>query len=207
MESWLQHYWIELAGTIFAIIYLSLSIRENIWLWPVGFLTSFFYLIVFFQSRLYADMGLQFYYLVVSVYGWFHWLGQRNKGVLVKTVLPTVSITKLEWIVYLLAIGILIIFIYLALIFLPGLLNLPPSDLPLGDAFTTAASIVATWMLARKILENWLIWIVVNAFSLGMYAYKGLHITVFLFVIYTAMSVVGYYRWKTHMQQEPAIKV
>lgn len=207
MESWLQQYWIELAGTIFAIIYLSLSIRENIWLWPVGFLTSFFYLIVFFQSRLYADMGLQFYYLVVSVYGWFHWMGQRKNGVLVKTDLPTVSIVKKQWIVYLLAIGILIIFIYIALIFLPGMLDLPPSDLPLGDAFTTAASIVATWMLARKILENWLIWIVVNAFSLGMYAYKGLYITVFLFVIYTAMSVVGYYRWKRHMQHNATVNV
>ncbi|WP_044118384.1 nicotinamide riboside transporter PnuC [Alkaliflexus imshenetskii] len=207
MESWLQQYWIELAGTIFAIIYLSLSIRENIWLWPVGFLTSFFYLIVFFQSRLYADMGLQFYYLVVSVYGWFHWMGQRKNGVLVKTDLPTVSIVKMQWIVYLLAIGILIIFIYIALIFLPGMLDLPPSDLPLGDAFTTAASIVATWMLARKFLENWLIWIVVNAFSLGMYAYKGLYITVFLFVIYTAMSVVGYYRWKRHMLHNATVNV
>lgn len=78
-------------------------------------------------------------------------------------------------------------------------MDLPPSDLPLGDAFTTAGGIVATWMLARKMLENWLVWIVINGFSLGMYLYKELYITVFLFIIYTVMAVVGYYKWKGNM--------
>ena len=78
-------------------------------------------------------------------------------------------------------------------------MDLPPSDLPLGDAFTTAGGIVATWMLARKMLENWLVWMVINGFSLGMYIYKELYITVFLFIIYTVMAVVGYYKWKGNM--------
>src|SRR5690554_7318786 len=76
--SWLAENWMEIAGTLSALLYLYLSIRENIWLWPVGFVTSFFYMLIFFQSRLYADMGLQVYYLWVSVYGWFHWMGRRQ---------------------------------------------------------------------------------------------------------------------------------
>jgi nicotinamide mononucleotide transporter len=189
----------ELAGTVSAIMYLYLSVRENIWLWPVGFITSLLYLIVFFNSRLYADMGLQVYYLVVSVYGWFHWMGKKNGQKSIETYLPTISINLKQWLLYISLIAGLTIFFYFLLLYLPGLIDLPPSDLPLGDAFTTAGGIIATWMLARKMLENWLVWTVVNGFSLGMYIFKELYITVFLFVIYTVMAIVGYFKWKKNM--------
>jgi nicotinamide mononucleotide transporter len=203
MITWVQLNWLELAGTVFAIIYLFLSVRENIWLWPVGFLASSLYLVVFFQSHLYADMSLQGYYLVVSVYGWFHWMGRRKGPHLPETNIPTVSIHLDQWIKYLSMVLVLTIVFYFMLRFLPAYINLPDSELPLGDAFTTAGGIVATWMLAQKILENWLVWIVINGFSLGMYVYKELYITVFLFIIYTGMSVVGYYNWKKHMVTKP----
>ena len=199
MINWLQLNWMELAGTVSAIIYLYLSVRENIWLWPVGFLTSVFYLIVFYHSRLYADMGLQVYYLMVSVYGWFHWMGRKNGHKPMETNLPTLSISFKQWMTYTATIGVLTLVLYFLLQYLPGLIDLPPSDLPLGDAFTTAGGIVATWMLARKMLENWLVWIIINAFSLGMYIYKELYITVFLFTIYTFMAAIGYYKWKANM--------
>ena len=199
MINWLLQNWVVLVGTVFALVYLYLSVRENIWLWPVGFLASFFYLIFYFQSRLYADMGLQVYYLVVSVYGWFHWMGRRKGPQMPETNLPTLSIGFNQWMKYLSLLLVLTIIIYFILKYLPGYINLPDSELPLGDAFTTAGGIVATWMLAQKILENWLVWIVINGFSLGMYVYKELYITVFLFIIYTAMSVVGYYKWKKQM--------
>lgn len=205
MVTWLLLNWVELAGTVFAIVYLFLSVRENIWLWPVGFLTSSLYLVVFFQSRLYADMGLQAYYLFVSVYGWFHWRGRRKGHELPETKLPTRSINLIQWMKYLSLLLGLTIIIYFVLRYLPAYINLPDSDLPWGDAFTTAGGIVATWMLAQKILENWLVWVVINGFSLGMYVYKELYITVFLFIIYTAMSVVGYYRWKKHMSTLPEL--
>jgi nicotinamide mononucleotide transporter len=199
MEIWFQQNWMQLAGTFFALVYLYFSIRENIWLWPVGFLASSFYLIVFFQSRLYADMSLQFYYIVVSVYGWFHWMGRRKNLHKVVTDIPTVSISQKQWLLLSTLVTLLTILIYYLLLTLPEMLDLPESDLPLGDAFTTAASIVGTWMLARKMLENWLVWIVVDAFSIVMYFYKGLYVTVFLFFVYTIMAVVGYYRWKKNM--------
>jgi nicotinamide mononucleotide transporter len=205
METWLFLHWIEIAGTLFAFIYLYFSINEKIWLWPTGFIASFFYLAVFFNSRLYADMGLQLYYLVVSVFGWYNWLGKRRNSVL-ETHLPTSSLSLLEWIPLLSTIVILNITLYLALASLPEMIGLPPSDMPALDAFTTAASIVATWMLARKILENWLIWIIVDAVSFGMYLYKELYVTSFLFIIYTVMAVIGYFHWKKTMQPLVMVK-
>lgn len=198
--SWLAQNWMEIAGTLSALLYLFLSIRENIWLWPVGFVTSFFYMLIFFQSRLYADMGLQVYYLWVSVYGWFHWMGRRQ---LTKpeTQLETRCLSPRGWLTYLTLVLAGSAVLYLVLRFVPLWLGLPPSELPLGDAFTTAGGVVATWMLARKILENWLFWVVVNAVSLGMYVYKDLQITAGLFVVYTLMAVVGYYRWKQNLKQ------
>jgi nicotinamide mononucleotide transporter len=202
MNHFLAEHWIELAGTILAFFYLILSIRENIWLWPVGFFTSAFYLIVFFRSRLYADMALQGYYLVVSVYGWFHWSGNANASVKQGTELKTTSVKPSQYGLFAVAILVILGFIYLMLKVVPGWLNLPPSDLPLGDAFTTAASLVATWMLARKLLENWLLWVVIDAMSMVMYIYKGLYITSALFLVYTLMAVVGYIKWKKAMRND-----
>ncbi len=200
MISFLSENWIEITGASLAVIYLFLSIRGNIWLWVLGFLTSSFYLIIFFKSRLYADMGLQFYYIVVSIYGWFHWLGRQKIDTAPATNIKTKSLTLKYWILSLLVVLILMFVIYWILLFGPSFFDLPASDLPLGDAFTTAASIIATWMLARKILENWLFWIVIDAVSLSMYIYKGLYITSLLFLIYTIMAVIGYFQWRKEMR-------
>ncbi|MGQ1947973.1 nicotinamide riboside transporter PnuC [Geofilum sp. OHC36d9] len=202
MNHFLTEHWIELVGTIFAFFYLILSIRENIWMWPVGFLSSAFYLIVFFRSRLYADMALQGYYLIVSVYGWFHWLGNAMTSVKSETELKTTSVKVSQYWIFAASIFVILGLIYVVLKVVPRWLNLPPSDLPLGDAFTTAASLVATWMLARKLLENWLLWVVIDAMSMVMYIYKGLYITSALFLVYTLMAVVGYVKWKKAMRND-----
>lgn len=198
METWLFLHWIEVPGTFFAIIYLYFSINEKIWLWPIGFIASLFYLIVFFKSRLYADMSLQVYYIGVSIYGWFHWIG-KIKPTGSQISITTSSLSLLQWIPICGAIIALNFILYYLLISLPGILELPASDMPVLDAFTTASSIVATWMLARKILENWVLWIVIDVVSLGMYFYKGLYVTTFLFVIYTVMAFIGYLQWKKMM--------
>lgn len=202
MLSYLVANWIEVVGAVLAIAYLFLSIRGNIWLWLLGFLTSSFYLIIFFKSRLYADMGLQFYYMVVSVYGWFHWMGTKGRAKLPTTNLKTTVLSSIGWLISIASVVLLMGIIFVVLLIGPSFFNLPSSALPLGDAFTTAASIVATWMLARKILDNWLYWIVIDSVSLGMYIYKELYITSFLFLIYTVMAVVGYFKWKSQMKNQ-----
>lgn len=191
---------IELLGVLFALIYLWFSIRQKIWLWPFGILTSAFYIAVFYHSRLYADMGLQVYYLVISVYGWYHWLKGGPEGE--KNTLPVTTVTlKTGWVLLAATFGIYWILVW-ALKTIPGWLDIPRSQMIYWDAFTTSASIVATWMLARKLLEQWWVWVVVDATSMGMYIYKGLYPTAFLFMVYTGLAVVGYFSWRKDMKKE-----
>jgi len=198
VNEWLQSHWMEVVGTVFALIYLYFSVRENIWLWVTGFVSSFFYLIVFYEGQLYADMGLQFYYLVISVYGWMVW--QWGRKVSGGPKMP-ISRMKASTGIKLLVVGVLVYLVILAtLIKLPEILDIPSSDLPYWDAFTTTGGILGTWMLARKMLENWLVWIVVDLVSSGMYVYKGLDVTVLLYLVYTTVAVIGYRQWRRKMK-------
>ncbi|HDR88582.1 MAG TPA: nicotinamide riboside transporter PnuC [Bacteroidetes bacterium] len=195
--DWIIHHLnlvIEIFGAVTGLIYLYFSIRQNIWLWPLGIFTSSVYIYVFFVSKFYADMGLQGYYLVVSIYGWYHWLhgasGNRSDE------LPVSRTSRRQWVVLLII--TLVLFVLMAWV----LERFTDSDVPRWDAFTTAASITATWMLARKLLEHWLIWVVVDAVSMGLYVYKGLYPTVGLFAVYTLMAVKGYVEWKKDLLQQ-----
>jgi nicotinamide mononucleotide transporter len=196
--DWFLQHWMELAGTLFALVYLYLSVKENIWLWVTGFLTSFFYLVVFFQERLYADMGLQGYYLVISVYGWFAWKwGREKSGHKKMPIRRTSALLALKLIIVTALVYLLVVFVLLKL---PEMINIPSSDLPYLDAFTTTGGIVATWMLARKIIEHWLVWVVVDLVSSGMYLYKGLEVTVLLYIVYTLVAIVGFREWWKKMK-------
>lgn len=182
---------IELIGAILSLIYLYLSIRQKNSLWIFGFLCSALYIVVFYQSKFYADMSLQFYYLAISVFGWFSWQkGKTPQGkdfVIRRTpVLP--------WIVISLATTALFFIYYFILS------KLTDSPLPAWDSFTTALSITATWMLARKYIEHWLFWIVVDSVSAGLYFYRELYPTAILFVIYTVMAVIGYWSWRKEIR-------
>jgi len=188
---------VEIFGAASGLLYLYFSIKQKIWLWPLGLLTSALYVYIFLVTRFYADMGLNCYYVLISLYGWYYWIhGNRETG---NRKLKVSSVTRKQ-VVILSAIGI---GIYIILVFLlqkiPGLLDAEVSELLYWDAFTTAASIIATWMLARKVIQHWLIWIVVDAVSLGLYLYKGMYPTVILFFVYTLMAYKGYIEWKNDM--------
>jgi len=191
--SWILDNYIELLGAIFGLLYIILSIRQNIWCWPVGLITSALYIYVFYITKFYADMGLQVYYLVVSIYGWYFWLfGGKSK----KTDDLKISRVKFNLSIYL-VIATVVLFGIIAYI----LVNYTDSEIPYWDAFTTAGSFVATWMLARKIIEHWLVWIIIDAVSLGLYIYKGLYATVILFAVYTVLAVTGYIEWKKELKK------
>lgn len=183
--NYIQVNWVEITGSILSLIYLYLSIRQKVSLWIFGFLASALYVVVFFDSKLYADMSLQLYYLVVSVYGWINW--KRGKE---EKELPATATTKKLWIKLALA-TVAIYFIYYFV-----LLYFTDSTIPKSDSLVGALSVIATWMLARKLIENWLVWIVADALCVGLYIYKGLYPTAILFVIYTVMAVVGYIQWR-----------
>ena len=189
--TYLQANWIELLGSVLSIIYLYLSIKQKVSLWIFGFLCSLLYVVVFFQSKFYADMSLQFYYLGVSAFGWISWKAGKPEN---RKELPVKRTTPLS--------GAIILVIALVLYFLYYFIlsEYTDSPLPKADAFTTALSIVATWMLARKMIEHWWLWIIVDSVSAGLYFYKALYPTAILFVIYTIMAIIGYQQWKKSLQ-------
>jgi nicotinamide mononucleotide transporter len=191
--NWIDNNLIEMLGAALGILYIFFSIKQNIFTWPAGLLTSILYIIVFFQSGFYADMGLQFYYVFISIYGWYHWLkggskpvGNQDK----KTELPVKKVT----IKMTLKLFIAFVLIYIIILFI--LLNYTDSTVPFMDTLTTALSIIATWMLAEKYIEHWLIWIFTDILSAGLYVYKGLWPTVILFLVYAVMAIEGYREWK-----------
>jgi nicotinamide mononucleotide transporter len=188
IAKWISENYIEILGAILGIAYVFFSIRQNILTWPVGLLTSLLYVWVFLVSKLYADMGLQVYYVVISIYGWYEWLyGNRNST---ETTLKVSRLTIRFGFVLSTITALIFVIIWIIL------KNFTDSTVPVADALATALSLVATWMLARKILEHWLIWIFVDIFSIGLFWYKELYPTVFLFVVYTVMAFVGFIEWK-----------
>lgn len=193
MLEYLQTNQIEITGAVLSLIYLYLSIKQKVSLWIFGFLCSALYIVVFFQSKFYADMSLQFYYLGVSVFGWISWKLNKNQT---GHEIP-VKRTKNRHALILITITAIIYLIYYFI-----LVKYTDSPLPKADSFTTALSIVATWMLARKYIEHWFIWIIVDSVSAGLYFYKGLYVTAVLFVIYTIMAFIGYFNWLNSMQAE-----
>ncbi len=189
---WFSNHYQEILGTVFSLIYLYFSIKQNIWLWPLGLISSAIYVYVFLNAGIYADMALQVYYVVISFYGWYHWSrGAKNKKG--ATNLPVRRTDELT------AGYLLIITSVLFVVISQILLHYTNSQIPYWDAFTTATSITATWMLAKKYIEHWLIWIVVDLVSSALYVYKNLYFTVFLYLVYTAMAIVGYLQWKKKM--------
>lgn len=186
MLSWIETHYVEILGVIFSILYLYFSIRQNILLWPMGIASAVLYMVVFFQSKFYADMGLNGYYVVISVYGWVLWKRGKEGH---DSGLPVSRLGKKNA-------GILLLITAAAFVGIGMVLKeYTDSPIPYWDAFTTAVSFTATWMLARKILENWILWIIVDLVSMGLYLYRGLYPTLLLFGIYTTMAVIGYYRW------------
>jgi len=208
--SWILNNYIEIFGAVTGIIYVILEIRQTIWLWPVGILTSAVYIWIFFTSKIYADMSLQVYYLAISILGWYWWAkgsGQKKeeesgrskrsedsataeKGETEKTEL---QVTRLK-----LKTGVILVIVFVLLYTLMWLVLtwLTDSPVPVRDSFITSLSIIATWMLARKIYEHWYLWIVVNFVSAVLFLTRGLYPTVILYLVYGVMSFIGLIAWK-----------
>jgi len=185
--------WIEIFGVVTGILYVILEVKQNRMLWPLGIITSTAYVYIFFTGKFYADMGLQIYYVLISIYGWYYW--SRGGLRADKGELPVVRINRQQLLLLFLTFALSWALIYFVLD------RYTDSTVPLGDSFTTALAIVATWMLTRKIIEQWFLWIIANVVSIGLYIYKGLYPTVFLYAVYAGMAVYGYMEWKRSMNK------
>lgn len=194
ISEWLSGNKTELLGAVLGILYIRFSIKQNILTWPTGLLTSLIYIVVFYKSALYAAMSLQVYYVFISFYGWYLWMKGKSSD---SASVVSTRLAKLNLWIKLIVISILI---YSVILFV--LIRYSDSDVPFLDSLTTTLSIIATWMLAKKYLENWLIWIFVDLVSSGLYFYKNLWPTVILFLVYTVMAIFGYFEWKKNLKPE-----
>jgi nicotinamide mononucleotide transporter len=185
---------VEAAAVVLAIGYLVLAIRENRWCWPAGFGSALLYLVVFYEAGLYMQSALQLFYASVAVYGWWAWKPQPDGGVSL-----TIQRWPLQW--HGMAAAAIA-----SLTLGSGWLLVQYSDaaLPYMDSFVTWSAVLATWMVARKLLENWYYWLVIDAVSLGLYAAQGLWLTVALFSVYLVLAVVGLWQWRASMKQRDA---
>ncbi len=189
--AWMTEHWAELSGMLLGIGYVVLSVRQKILAWPLGLLSSLVYVLVFSQSGFYAGMGLQGYYVFISIYGWVTWKkGSDNPS----GMLEVSRMGKTLALKTLLATALFCTAIFFVLKYWTD------SPVPFGDAFTTSLGIVATWMMARKILENWLVWIVSDTVAICLYLFRGLELTAILYLAYASLAVTGYLQWKKSIQ-------
>lgn len=191
METILEYF-----GVLTGLLYLILEIKQHRAMWIVGFVTSLVYVFVFFFSKIYADMGLNLYYVAISIYGFWQWSRQGKTSPHEKKSSPTDSLILYRNLTWPLLAGICmaILALFAALYFL--LHQFTDSPIPAGDAFTTSVGIVATWMLARRIIQHWLFWIIVNFVSVYLYYLRGLYPTMFLYFCYAILAIAGLYTWK-----------
>lgn len=183
---------IEIIGAVIGLAYLYLEYRANKWLWPVGVLMPIVYVWIFYQSKFYADMGINVYYFFASIYGWTRWNKNSSGG---EDELPITHTPKR----YIMPLTMVTAVLFATISFV--LIRFTDSPVAYGDSLTTAISIVAMWMLAHKYVEQWGLWFIVNIVSCGLYVWKGLYPTAILFAIYSVISVFGYFKWIRMMKE------
>lgn len=192
---------LEIVGTLVGLLYLWLEYRASIYLWIAGIIMPAIYIFVYYDAGLYADFGINIYYLVAAIYGWTMWKygvflrkkilhrkEEKRAGELPITRMPRR---------YLLPLTAVFAVTFIAIAWI--LIRFTDSDVPWLDSFTTALSIIGMWMLARKYVEQWWAWIVVDMVSCGLYIYKGLDFTAVLYGLYTIIAIFGFFKWKKMM--------
>jgi nicotinamide mononucleotide transporter len=196
--DWMTLDWVglETVAVAFSIAYLLFALKENSLCWYCAFFSTAIYTWIFGDVQLYMESLLNIYYLIMAVYGWYQWRrgGQNHEGVQISSWRPQLHL--------------LAIFSIILISIVSGYLLAAKTDarLPYLDSFTTWGAVLTTWMVARKILENWLYWIVIDAASIYLYLDRELYQTVALFVLYVILAAVGYISWKkTYKQQSEVI--
>lgn len=175
---------LELISFLLAVTTVLLNIRQKHWAWLFSIASSSTYAVVFFDAKLYGDMGLQFVFIGASVWGWYQWLHGAGDQQLVVTRLKPAG---RGWAIAGWAIGFVLLSQFLD--------HLTDTDVPHADGFLTAGSLVGQLLLGRKKVENWLVWIVVDVLYVGLYVYKDLHLTAILYAVFVALAWTGWRAW------------
>ncbi len=181
--------WIEIIAFVLSLAMVVCNMRVNPLAWPLAIVASLLYGVLFFDSRLYGEAGLQIFFVTVAGWGWWQWQRGRDEHG---------SPLHVRWLSargrWRLLAAVLVAWPLLGAL----LRSFTDSDVPWWDALPTAGSLAGQWLLGRKYVENWLAWLAVNIVSVGLFAYKGLWLTVLLYALFVALSLAGYRAWRRH---------
>lgn len=177
---------LEIVAAIFGVVCVAFTIRRHMACWPTGLIQVLLYIVVFYRAKLYSDMGLQVVFVVVQLYGWYLWAKGKREDHEVRvvrisrgegsgwTAVAVVAGAGLGW----------------------SMARWTDASLPYWDASATVLSLIAQYLMGRKILESWLVWIAVDVLSIGIYAAKDLYVTLGLYVLFLGMATAGFFEWK-----------
>ena len=202
MLEFLSAHWLDIVTTVLGLAYIVLEYRASLWMWLVGFLMQALGIVLYYQKGLYADCGMEFYYLAMTMYGWWRWVSgggsghsgdDGQKAIVIRhfpkrLLLPWMLIIATVWAV-----------IYWVLV------TFTNSNVPLADSFTTALSIIGIWALAHKYLEQWFIWIAVDIVTCILYFYKDIPFKASLYGLYVIIAIAGYFKWRQLMKQAESL--
>ena len=208
MDFFMAH-WLDIVTTVLGLAYILLEYRASLWMWVVGFAMQVLGIVLYYQKGLYADCGMEFYYLSMTIYGYWKWVrgNQRdrsfdtsadssdpqlpNLGGLEITHIPLRLLAC--WSVIMVAVWTLIYWL---------LVTYTNSNVPLADSFTTALSLIGIWALAHKYLEQWFIWIAVDVVTSVLYFYKDIPVKASLYALYVVIAIFGYMKWRRMMTSD-----
>lgn len=195
--EFMSNNWLDTLGTAIGLIYIYQEYKASIWLWITGIIMPVVYIFVYLDAGLYADFGMQVYYALAAIYGLLVWKFGKKHG----QQTDEMPITHVRQAILLSSIVLFAVAwagIYLVLI------HFTNSTVPVLDSFGNALSIVGLWWLARKYIEQWYLWIVVDAELSALYVYKGIPFTAGLYALYVVIAIAGYFKWKKMMKREEA---
>ena len=184
---------LEILGTIVGLIYLWLEYKASIYLWVASVIMPAIYLVVFYDAGLYADTAINIYYLIIAIYGFWAW--RRGKD-------SSAPVLKISHISARQGVAMVALYAVLQVVISLLLLNFTDSTVPWFNGLTSALSVVGMWMLARKYIEQWIVWAVVDILSVGLYLYMGLYLTALLYAAYAIIAIFGYRKWQKLMKDE-----
>ncbi len=190
--------WLEIASVAFGLAYLVLAVRQNIVCWAAALISTLLSLALFYDARLYPETALQVFYAAMAVYGWWQWRHGGEPGERAAAELP-ISVWPLRYHV-LAVVGTLA-----AALALGTALSRTNAAFPYLDSFTSVGAVITTYMVAKKILENWVYWLVIDGITLYIYWQRSLYLYAALFVVYLVLVVVGFYRWRRDWHAQTAV--
>lgn len=185
---------LEWFGVITGALCVYLAAKQNILNWPIAVLSIITYIYIFYDAKLYGDTALQFYFLATSIYGWYYWIYGKNDTL--KSNRPISIVSKREWVYA----SIILVFCSIIIGFL--LNNYTDTDVPFIDAFCTVTSFIAQYLLTRKKIENWLIWIFVDIIYIPLYIHKNLFATAALYFVFSLIAIKGFLDWKKSLKAQ-----